>query len=191
MTCHYFEKDIALFVEGDLPSLRLAEVEAHLRGCETCREFADELRESQALLQGLRQDMVSSAALAGVRERVLGQLRSMDSSGVRTRLERWIYAGFRPRYALTSVVLGVMVSAGIWSAMRPVKPPDIVRAVVPPPVVDVPSTPAKVVPARAVRKTTKAQRHKEVDAQLKVIKLFTDDPNIVIYWLVDQKGADE
>jgi anti-sigma factor RsiW len=201
MKCGYSEKDIALFVEGDLPALRFREVEAHLNDCETCGELAEGLRESQAMLRGLRQEMVSSAALTGVRERVLAQVGSMESPATWMRkLERLIYVGFRPRYALTGVVLAAMVSAGIWYSLRPAKAPEMVRSVVgPAPVLNDVPRPAQVVPARTVRKTTKAQRYKEVEVQPKAaeaprqvaIKLFTDDPNIVIYWLVDQKGEDE
>ncbi|HYR86400.1 MAG TPA: hypothetical protein VE422_20100 [Terriglobia bacterium] len=201
MSCRYSEKDIALFVEGDLPPLRRREVEVHFGECETCSGIAEELRESQAMLRTLRQDTVGSAALASVRERVLIQLGSIDSSGapvgqMMRKLERWIYAGFRPRYALTGVVLGAVVSAGVWYALNwPVKAPEIVRWAVRPPVVDVIST-----PGMKVSKTTKIRRHKKLDVQPKVvteesrqvaIKLFTDDPNIVIYWLVDQKRGDE
>src|SRR5207249_10272922 len=54
VNCTEFEERIALFVENDLSDAEVTAVERHLETCTDCREFAAGLRESQAMLKGLR-----------------------------------------------------------------------------------------------------------------------------------------
>jgi hypothetical protein len=72
-------------------------------------------------------------------------------------------------------------------------PPRRVEVAVRPPAVQPP--PARVVPAiETVRKHPSARPHrvrlakKEEPAQPLVVKMLTDDPNVVIIWLVDKQG---
>ncbi|MBI2149167.1 MAG: hypothetical protein HYU27_00995 [Acidobacteria bacterium] len=211
MTCKYSEQDIALYVEGDLIE---PAIEAHLLACGTCRVLVDELRESQSLLKGLRQETVSGAALAEVRSRVLVEVRGVSS---RTpwgrRVERWFWLGLRRGYALAGVGLAVAMGVGLWLGAPTPKPS----------VESDPLPPAAAVPLRkgdnvlvetrpivplakgdGVRGLPRTQgvAHTEVPKQAVpdpgpapdepkqlVVKLLTDDPNIVIYWLVDQTGG--
>ena len=191
MKCAYSEKDIALYVEGDLGASGLREAEAHLAGCGRCHALAQELGESQSMLRSLRQDVVSSAVLAGVRYRVLAEIAGAESPATWVRrLERIVFLGFRRGYALAGVGLCVLVTFGIWYAIRAPSVPEAPRlaAVSKPPVIEV-SVPEKVAPVRRGRRSP-ASKPVEEPQQI-VVKLFTDDPNVVIYWLVEPKGGDE
>jgi len=52
-----------LFVENDLYDAEMTAVERHLETCTDCREFAAGLRESQAMLKGLRREPLDDAIL--------------------------------------------------------------------------------------------------------------------------------
>ncbi len=71
MTCTRYEKDLALYVEHDLPDADAAAVEAHLRECATCPSFLAELRASQAQLKDLASEEMEAEALAAVRVRLV------------------------------------------------------------------------------------------------------------------------
>src|SRR5215831_6185508 len=89
MKCRYSENDIALFVEGDLEPAKAAELEVHIVTCEACGELEADVRESQTVLKSLRQEMVGSAALSFVRNRVLEQV---STKRLRPAWGRWVYA---------------------------------------------------------------------------------------------------
>jgi anti-sigma factor RsiW len=67
MTCARFEKDLALYVEHDLPAAAAGAVEAHLVDCAACRVFLAELRASQAQVKDLASEEMEPEALAAVR----------------------------------------------------------------------------------------------------------------------------
>ena len=203
MKCRYSEQDVALFVEGDLEPARLLQIEAHLSKCQACRARADELRESQSIFKSLRRDTVSTAALGQVRTRVLVEVSGLNS---RTpwgrRVERWLYQGARRGYALAGVGLAVLMVIGLWSLRTPELPmpaplppgkgiadfglrlPELKA----PPVPEIRNPKSEIrSPQQQVRRTV-TPKPDEPRKQL-VVKLLTDDPNIVIYWLVDQNGG--
>jgi len=195
MKCRYSENDIALFVEGDLTAARHREIDSHLVACDACRDVAVALRESQAVFKTLRQDAVSAAALASVRSRVLAEV---NASGFRGTWARWIYA-------VSGAVLALIVGA-VWAAYKQLEPPAVEFSTKfqPPAVPAV----AGMVPEAAVPKpvpvrkpTSRPSRARPADrvivaaqpearpAKPLLMKLFTDDPNIVIYWLLDDSGG--
>jgi anti-sigma factor RsiW len=201
MKCRYSEQDIALLVEGDLKESALREIEAHLPGCAECMALADELRESQAVFKGLRQETVSTATLGQVRARVLAEVAGVSSrTSLGRKFERFLYLGARRGYALAGVSLVMFLFVGLWYARRPVVPEVVQNAPLPaPPAVMVPvkeqdSRPIRQKVRRAAisKPALKAPKAPapvadEPPKQL-VVKLLTDDPNIVIYWLVEQNG---
>jgi hypothetical protein len=202
MKCSDFERLIALYVEEDLREEERASVETHLRTCSACWDLVEDLKESQAIFRSIRQDVPAAAALSNLRERVMSEVGGLQSA---SWLERVFIGAFRRRAALAGVLV-LVAGYGVWWFAR-------VPAVVP---VTVPleiavSSPAPdVVPAPAVLETVseartpapKRVRHRAPvqvpapapapapveESQQLTIKLLTDDPNIIIYWLVDQKG---
>ena len=161
-------------------------VDRHLGDCAGCRRFAAELRESQAALKDLADEALDQAALAAVRARVLAEL---------DRPRRWTWAwGFAAVAALLLVLSVVLVRARRPVPLLP--PPAVAR--IPQTVEPQPAPPATqarpVRRARAVRHVPKRVRRPEPaklavahKTEPMVIKFVTDDPNIVVIWLVEGK----
>jgi hypothetical protein len=229
MKCRYSENDIALFVEGDLEPAKAAELQIHLVTCEVCREVEADVRESQTALKSLRQEMVSSAALSFVRNRVLEEVSQVR---VRPVWGRWVYA---LAGAMFVVVLSVSVilyktkttpllgQGGVAAPSSNIPVPlagadGVVRSGIAGAVIErttldgfalsgsrglrpLPSAPAKVASRRLLNGRSHPSFSKEGNGvvitepgpldtpQEVVVKLLTDDPNIVIYWLVEQKNG--
>ena len=170
MNCREYEPLIALYVEGDLED---RSVEEHLAECSACRELLEDLRVSQAALKELA--VVDAALLSAVRSRVLARIE-------RRRMPAWPWvAAFA---AAAALIVGVVT--------MPRKPSTIVRA--PVSAVGVPEQPADRSSAIA-RAVPKAKRSRpggrprtRGSAPPLVVKMLTDDPNIVIIWLVEQPG---
>ena len=192
MTCTYSENDIALYVEGDLAPAKAGEVQMHLLTCDVCKELAADLWESQASLKSLRQDTVSTAALSAVRARVLGEIRERRS---KWRWGRWVYS-FAGAAFVVALVIGVASQI-----RRKASDPQIAK-------VDVPSLPAVVLETPSApaaekdnhtgtatpKRSKRAVRRIEVPSSAEparplVVKLLTDDPNVVIYWLLDKENG--
>ncbi|HEY2379940.1 MAG TPA: zf-HC2 domain-containing protein [Terriglobia bacterium] len=186
MTCRHSENELALYVEGDLPPAKADQVDVHLHSCPVCRQFVDELRETQSTFKSIRQETVSPQALAHLRTRVLGQVAAQNR---RPGWGRWVYA-------LAGVAFVVVVVAGALS--RYDRPVAKVQAVaVSPPAVLQPSVAlhAEVVadkqpPKPHLRRSHRPPETKAAEPPKEImVKLLTEDPNVVIYWLVDQNGG--
>lgn len=189
MNCRHSEKDLALYVEGDLPEAKAKEVEVHLPACTACRQVVEELSGSQALFKSIRQETVSAAQLADLRVRVMERVAVQ-----RPKLlwGRWIYA-----LAGAAFVVAIMVGVLAREAYRDEKSVKVVELAPPPPAVQEVSPPAEGERPNPVKLNVKHRARKKV-IQPKVsaepptpmmVKLQTDDPNIVIYWLFDQNGG--
>jgi anti-sigma factor RsiW len=74
MTCSSREADLALYVEGDLPEDEAPALEAHLAGCEACRGFLADLRESQGAVRALAAEPLAEELLLAVRAAVRRRL---------------------------------------------------------------------------------------------------------------------
>jgi hypothetical protein len=220
MNCAHSERDLALFVEGDLGPAALHAIEGHLAECRTCRALAEDLRTTQATFKDLRQEIVDPASVLDVRRRVLVELDELDSKTEWGRkIERWLFLGARRGYAAAGVafVLAVCVSAIVWrfSLNRPL-PPAAAESltIAPKKSAERPQPAAEAAAERVPARTTAAKRTNTFvpgtgaesrrsrvgggvaatqapagESKEVVVKLLTDDPNIVIYWLVDQNGG--
>jgi hypothetical protein len=188
MTCREYEPLIALYVEGDLND---RELEQHLAECSDCRELLDDFRASQAALKELA--AVDAAFLSAVRSGVLAKIES------RRRMP-W------PWMAAFAVAMALIV----MMMLPPRKPPAI--AELPRPAVGIAKLPVPVdggadplvrrrPPGRpsAIAQVARKARKSRPGGRLRtrgsappsdplVVKMLTDDPNIVIIWLVDQSG---
>jgi anti-sigma factor RsiW len=193
MNCKYSESELALYAGSDLAQAKMDEVSAHLQLCEACRLIVEDLRETQSAFQSIRQDTVSGSALALLRTSVLEQLAARNA---RRPWTRWVYgfagAGFAAVAALGLLSIlpehhTAVQRSAVYAPARPVESPSTVE-----PVNAVQST-VSVPAVKRVRHSP--QRHVASDEtsskppQEIVVKLLTDDPNIIIYWLVDQNGG--
>jgi hypothetical protein len=190
--CSDFEQLIALYVEEDLSGPDRGSVEVHLKECSSCWDLSEDLKESQAVFKSIREDVPDATALSVVRERVLSEVGELHSM---TWFERFLFGGLRRKAALASIALFLVGSGALWMS----RTPDVVPAppvmVIVPPVPDPPlEPPAPARVPRVVRRRVpepppvlvagaSAEEPKQV-----AIKFLTDDPNIIIYWLVDEKG---
>jgi anti-sigma factor RsiW len=171
MACSRFESQLALYAGGDLAEDAVRELEEHLSLCPGCREVAEGLAQSQAALLRLGVEEVDGRVLADVRRRVMDEVGSRRPS--------WLYTlGWRHAVAAGLAVLVAII--GLWP-----------RPAVPPP----PAPPAFRLPAPEVAKSRPpATRHvvpvKPAPAAQEplMVKMFTDDPDVVIVWFIDQNG---
>ncbi len=181
------EKQIALYVEGDLPARKASAVEAHLAACSACRELADALATSQSALKSLRGETADPLLLDQVRSRVMAEIQTQQQA------LRPVF-GWGWRFALAGILVALLAGGVyLWRTPRRQAPrrTEIVR---------VPETPSMPqVPPLAPAKPRRAQ-HRSKPARIApeqqptaasgplVVKLFTDDPNVVIL-LVSENGG--
>lgn len=103
MNCQKYEALIALAVEGDLSERRAVSVADHLAACATCRQFAAELRESQATLRTAGFDDFTAATLTDLRQAVMNEIALRPQPG--SFLSRF----FRPLRWQSVVIAGLLI----------------------------------------------------------------------------------
>ena len=194
MACREFEHLIALNVEGDLSPADRRCVDLHLRACSDCWDLAEDLKESQAVFKSIRRNTPDQAMLLNVRARVLAEAGVEHLSW----FERIFLGGFRQKATLAAMAVFVIVLGFVWISRGrdtrqtpvavvpapPVSPATTVEPLQPKPV------PVVAVAKPKVRRPKPASRVEAPDEPVKqvAIKLLTDDPNVIIYWLVDEQG---
>ena len=208
MNCSTSRECLALWVEGDLPRTQVQEMEEHLSSCPACRTFRTELGDSQTRFRALIDEPVNVEALDKIRETVLVRTsRSKTAGDKRPLIPAWAYTAAA---ALLIALIG-------WTALRPSPEAEPVRTaqveavpeapeVLPTPEVAPPepvSQPEPVAVAALREDVAPATRPAVVEPETSVadatltqtrsltVKLLTDDPNVVIYWVVDQVGGME
>jgi len=172
MRCAEWEERIALHAGGDGAG-EAAEVARHLDECAECREFERELRETLALLGGAHAEAIPAAAYTAVRARVRG--------AIGRRRRGWVLGS---ACAAAVVVLGM---AGIEREMMRIE--TLPRVALAPP----PSAPVMAQthghPASPVVNSRPRQRRAARSApETILVKLETDNPEVVIYWIAETKG---
>jgi anti-sigma factor RsiW len=175
MSCSKFETDIALYAGGDLPPARIARVEAHLADCADCQALAEDLRAEQALLGELRDGPLEDALLAQVRQRVLVEVRRADFSP---------RGALAPLLAIAAALLLAVVL--LWPRHNPPKPVLALSGAAPRAAAASHAAPTA---APLIRKSHHHLRRPPAaqPSPPLLVQFVTDDPNIVVYWLIDQK----
>lgn len=184
MNCANWEEKIALYMGEDLSRAEAQEVERHLAECLGCQLFASGIRESLAILREAHVGDVNEAACSAVRARVIAALEQ-------ERRPFWRSAW---AYSLCTVALLLMVLV-LWPRHRV----EIAHREVPAPqplVIAAPPVPVEAAPVRVVRVRRPHRLVKPAGPPLLaahpekplVVKLVTDDPNVVIYWITDTRG---
>ena len=197
MKCKHCEVHLALYVEGDLSQSQGLEIETHLGSCTDCREIEASLRESQSLFKLLGREIAPAASLAGVRRRVLDDIRRVEAApGLTLRLERFVFLGLRTKTVFAGLAVAGVLSAValgvVWNGDRrgaESAPESALNATVvteaAPVAGSIPEQPAPVVrPVRRAREKP-AVKVVQADQPPTFVKIFTDDPNIVIYWALE------
>ena len=175
MNCDAFEPLIALYVGDDLPERDTPKVVQHLAGCPDCRQLLEDLQASHAALRELGSEAVDAAMLTAVRAGVLGGIGDR-----RRRVWPWVAA---------FAAAGTLATALIVTPRKAVeKAPLIVQK----PAIERVETARVVEEPVVVRRRRRVVRRRPApppaEAEPLVVKMLTDDPDIVIIWLVDQRG---
>jgi anti-sigma factor ChrR (cupin superfamily) len=160
MSCAHLEESLALYAGGDLDPVEAAGVESHLSGCAECRAFLDQMNQSLLLI---REETVDWSAVEVMHQRTMSALQP-------PRFHIWRYA------AAVVLVMGGLAS---WRSQAPVTVP-------PPPAIPVAVAQPKMLPLPAVPVATRAKNVRKAGKhETMVVKLQTDDPDVVIYWITD------
>lgn len=176
MSCARFDPDVALYAGDDLPPARRRRLEAHLAQCSNCRALLEELTGQRTLLAGLGADANEDARLAVLHNRVMAQV---SAAPARRR------PALIPLLALAAAILLTVILAWPRHSVEHRQPARIATRQPAAPVEQAPP----VVPAvhKAVRRHRRRKPAAEPGPPL-LVQFVTDDPNIVVYWLVDRKG---
>jgi len=184
MNCRDWEERIALYVGGDATPAEAAEVERHVGECAGCQVFASGMKQSMELLHGAHEEPLDAAHYAAVRARVITEIE-------RGRAPWWRRAWV---YGLVASAVVVLVLVSVRPAPR--RPREVARVTTPPapalaPVASpapsanqgVGSGPGGPPHIRAHRRPNRRQ-----PAETVLVKLETDNPDVVIYWIAERKG---
>ena len=176
MNCPEWEERIALYSEGDLPPNEMAEAEQHLAHCASCREFAEGLAQTLAIARAAHAEPIPPAAFTALRARILEQIAREPRP---SRRLAWILPLLAA--AAVAVVLllprprgaGDLVAGGSHQYTTPTPAPLFE-----------PVAPATAQPIAPKRQPRARRRPKpRPPAEPLIVKLVTDDPNVVIYWI--------
>jgi len=182
MNCKDWEERIALYVGGDAAPAEATEVERHVSECAGCQVFASGMKQSMGLLREEHEEPLDEAHYAAVRARVIAEIRT----------ER---APWRRRAWLCGLVAGAVAALVLVSVRQaPKKRVEIARVAAPQ------ASGAAVVPApnanpgvdrgpggpTHIRARRPMQRRQPAETVL--VKLETDNPDVVIYWIAERKG---
>lgn len=160
MNCPQWEERIAA-LEKDV------EVERHLKQCVACRDFVREVERSLEVLKDAHLEEIAPAHFAAVRARVFARIDQ-------TR-RHWIW-----RLAFAAATLFAILYPALMREREVVPPPPVRPAAAP--------APAPYVARHVEKKRVVRRRVERPQTEPLVVKMLTDDPNVVIYWITDQRG---
>jgi hypothetical protein len=205
MSCKRYELWAGLYVGGDLDGSRARKLEQHLADCAECRELVEGLGETRAAIEGLRDESLDGSVLQDFRERILETIEAdADSAGA----PAWWYWGLAGSLAMLLMALTVWFfiprtiespgqvaeEAPLTEAPATIPPRETSTSLPVEPTVERREPPTKHAVMGETEKpavepsfpeTEEGDRHTDVV----VVKLLTDNPDIVIYWLVESNGG--
>ena len=185
MNCQEWEERIALYVAGDRAAADAGETERHIAGCAGCQVFWSGMKQSLEWLREAHQEEIAPAHYAAVRARVMTQLERGRAPWWK---QVWVYRvglaavvvvialmmarphAQSPRVAMAkAAVVEVSADAGQGAGSRPGGLPHYRHAVV----------------SEASR--TRRSGGLPHNAETILVKLETDNPDVVIYWIAEKK----
>ncbi|MGO9229604.1 MAG: anti-sigma factor family protein [Bryobacteraceae bacterium] len=211
MSCAMWEERVALFAGGDLETAEAAAVERHLSRCAACSALAADLRSELDELRAAHSEPLAAEHFATVRGRVLAELAEPPR-----RRAVWAWAAALGVAAAGACVVWVPIKP----VAAPVPELPRLVAVAPMMERPVPREPGSNRPLERHERTgwqakapappanessggkvgqTFSSVNQRVDpiilaaAQeppVRMVQLATADPNVVIYWLFEEKGEE-
>jgi hypothetical protein len=149
-----------------------AELAEHLKVCEDCREFE---RNAAAM----RELTIAPAEFAVVRQRVVSEIQAK-----KRRTVWWTWSAV----AAAACVVIVCVSYALPRWQNPAAPAAVVAKMDPPKIWLTPKPVTRRVRQKSSGRSLAQAAPVRKTEPLAVVKMLTDDPNVIIIWLVDQKG---
>jgi len=177
MKCRDWEERVALYAGDDLAPAEAQAVERHVAECAGCQLLLSGLRSSLELVREAHEEPVEAAHFAAVRARVLSELE-------RGAARRWRFAWMYAMAAAAVVLLIVLWPRPVQHLALPTPQAPIAPVVAK---AHLPPREVRTVRPRHRRPVLKEQVAQE-PAEPMVVKLLTNDPDIVIYWITDTKG---
>ncbi len=179
MNCEQARDLAALAASGDVTVAEGRALASHLAGCGECRAEAQAFQALCGQLVAMREESAPDAAYAAVRARVLAEVRE----------RRLGWAILSPAFAAVVACTVVLVVA-----LRPEK--TVVTPPAPQPAAVVADaavheeTPqiAALPSVRKLRRAVPRAKSQEAIEPL-VVHMFTDDPDVVIYWIADGRKS--
>jgi putative zinc finger protein len=179
--CTQWHERIALAAGGDLCEGEYAELERHVAQCPPCAEALAALRGNLILLREAHEEPIAEMHFAAVRARVMSRIDAR-------RRQRWAWGAV---FASVAAAL----AASVWMRTTPVPDPPVAAAGVTGAAIrgtDVPLADRRPQrstlrrrPARGPAADRGSAPLPSVSTEPIVVKLLTDDPNVVIYWIGD------
>jgi hypothetical protein len=215
MKCAHWHQLIALDVGGELGVKPARRVERHLDECSACRELAEALRSDREVLAGLESDALNGMAFGSVRGEVMAEIEKRHASPMAA-----VFSGHN-RVAAAAAVMAVLATLVVmWPHGGPEEPliveeqsgkPTAATDIVVEGGSEEPDSLLMTVPDSAeqqhpdleqesrtlvARATPPSIGHLPVDSpsafvEPMTMKILTDDPDVVIYWIVEPKGEEE
>ena len=188
MNCTDVENLAALAAGGDLMPQETRVLESHLAECAECAVRAARLQESQALLRGLADEPFEPATLEAVRRGVLAKIQRRTA--VTVPIWRWAFGG--ATLLFTAALLWLHLTPRPLSLRRlpaPAPPANFeqARQMAPRPAPDTRVTAQH----RRARRPRVAKPVITASRQPLLVKFLTDDPDVVVYWIVEEVQAGE
>jgi anti-sigma factor RsiW len=173
MNCDFVERWAALAASNDLGEQEQTELAAHLDQCESCRAAAAEFSRIEADLAALKDERVDPAVYTAIREGVLDRIPHGSN---------WRIAA-----ALALAAALILMASVIWRDRRgqialPLQPPRLQVSAPPVPAV----VPVVEHPPKSIRGRHRGVERSPAPEHPLVVKMLTDDPDVVIIWLVDR-----
>ena len=168
---------------------RQTSLKHHLLACHQCQAFAQSLQISQDLLKELASETPDDGLLQEVRRGVLNRLRTEAAPKT---FPVWRFA-LGAALAATLLFAAVMLRrpaslppVQVTAIMQPPAATEAIREATGPPPNSLAQSPTRVQAAAARKPFSGAPRESARQRpDPLMVKLYTDNPNVVIYWQVD------
>jgi hypothetical protein len=217
MTCKRFEHWAGLYAGGELDRRLALKLERHLTECPACHDLVEGLRETEGAIKGLRDETLSPSLFLDLRQKVRQAIEDEPTSLQTLSLlrARWQWtvvvslavlltvtalSFFLPRAPDTPEPL-VEKSPAASSPTTPQsqESPEtgpLIGGIQPVEEQEHPERTMSALHAASQRPGLPETETKPADSSIArtdsddlVVKLVTDNPNVVIYWLVERNGG--
>lgn len=167
MNCVEWEREIASESDG-------AELDEHLAVCPSCREFAREIEANRGAIRALA---LESSAYSAVRRGVLAEIQAE-----RRRRAWWAWS------AAAAACVAIFTVSMLVARFNTVAPPAPVAFAKAAPRIEWTPTPRRSHPPIRHARGAEVAHASTAKQEPLVVKMLTNDPDVIIVWLVDPKG---